>query len=133
MKKISVYLDTSVIGGCFDEEFEEYSRSIIHEIETGKYRGVISDVTIAELNSAPGNVKGILLRLTEGTMTVLSINDDIIALAQKYLDEKIVTENFFEDALHIACATVNTIDLLISWNFKHIVNYNRINQFNYEI
>ena len=60
----------------------------------------------------------------------VSVTGEIEELAENYIKEKIVTEKYYEDALHIACATVYQLDLLISWNFKHIVNFNRIIQFN---
>jgi hypothetical protein len=63
-------------------------------------------------------------------MTILSYTDEVANLAQNYLDENILTENYEEDAFHIAFATVYNVDVLISWNFKHIVNFSRINQFN---
>ena len=58
------------------------------------------------------------------------VSDEMIKLAEKYLELKIVSENYYGDALHIAIATVLCVDLLVSWNFKHIVNLNRIKLFN---
>lgn len=51
-------------------------------------------------------------------------------LADKYLKEKIVTARYKSDALHIAVATIHKVDVMVSWNFKHIVNLNRIRQYN---
>lgn len=130
MKKLKIYLDTSVIGGCFDEEFAEYSNKVIGAIINGNYQGIISEITITELNDAPDDVKNKFHQIPEESLTVLFLNDEVIKLAEMYLSEKIVSINFREDALHIAFATVYNIDVLISWNFKHIVNYNRITKFN---
>ena len=129
MKKLNVYLDTSVIGGCFDIEFSEDSNKIIEAINIGIYNGVISVITVNELLDAPQNVKNLLTEIRE-YLQILEINNEVINLSNEYLNNKVVTDNYKEDALHIAFATVFDVDVLISWNFKHIVNLNKIKQFN---
>jgi len=85
-----------------------------------------------------------LLNLEEAPKQVRELADKIISensefvtageldkdLAEKYVKEKIVTRKFCSDALHIAIATIHKVDVLVSWNFKHIVNLNRIKQYN---
>ncbi|MDQ3020080.1 MAG: PIN domain protein [Bacteroidota bacterium] len=127
MKKQKVYLDTSVIGGCFDLEFKEDSNKIIELIKLDIYEGVISSITIDELEDAPDYVKEIL---NEVDFNILFLNEDVISLAKKYLNEKIISEKYKSDCQHIAIATIFNVDVLISWNFKHIVNLNKIKQFN---
>ncbi|MEO8448003.1 MAG: PIN domain protein [bacterium] len=127
MKKQKVYLDTSVIGGCFDNEFKVDSNKIIELIKFNIYEGVISSITIDELEDAPDYVKEILNKVD---FEILYLNEDVISLAKKYLNEKIVSEKYMSDCQHIAIATIFNIDVLISWNFKHIVNLNKIKQFN---
>ncbi|SRR6266542_1585035 len=127
MKRQKVYLDTSVIGGCFDKEFAEESNKIVELIKLDVYEGVISSVTIDELQDAPRFVKEML---DDIDFTILYLNEDVISLAKKYLKERIIGEKYFRDCQHIAVATVFNADVLISWNFKHIVNLNKINQFN---
>jgi len=129
MKKLNVYLDTSVIGGCFDTEFIEDSNRVIQSIEIGVYRGVISDITINELLHAPQNVKELISNIKENLL-ILELNDEVINLSNEYLNNKVVTDKYKEDALHIAFATIFEADVLLSWNFKHIVNLNKIKQFN---
>jgi len=58
------------------------------------------------------------------------VNDEMLKLAEKYMEQKIVSENYYSDALHIAVATVLGVDVLVSWNFKHIVNLDKIKLFN---
>ncbi|HOO70776.1 MAG TPA: PIN domain-containing protein [Spirochaetota bacterium] len=129
MKKILIYLDTSVIGGVFDSEFKEHSIRIVESIKEDKFIGVISEITIRELESAPDFVKKDF-EIYEEKLEVVRVSDEIKDLAESYISENAVSEKYFEDALHIACATVYQVDVLISWNFKHIVNYNRIMQYN---
>lgn len=129
MKKLRIYLDTSVIGGSFDDEFSAHSIRLIENIKNNIISGVISDITIRELDFAPALVKSDF-GLYKEKLEVIEITDDMIGLAGKYIEENAVTDKFYEDALHIACATVAQVDLLVSWNFKHIVNVNKITLFN---
>lgn len=129
MKKLKIYLDTSVIGGCFDEEFKKYSDRIIENIISDNITGVISEITINELSNAPVFVKEHFITY-KNKLEVLELTEEVKELAMKYIEEKIISERYYEDALHIAFATINQIDVLVSWNFKHIVNFNKIIKFN---
>jgi hypothetical protein len=62
-------------------------------------------------------------------LELVNVTDEVLDLANKYVLEKIITKKYFEDAMHIAFATIYQVDLMVSWNFKHIVNFNKINQF----
>ena len=129
MKKLKIYLDTSVIGGSFDDGFKEHSIRLIKNLKSDRIVGVISEITIRELENAPDFVKKDF-ETYEEKLELLVITEEIKKLAESYIKNKIVTEKYYEDALHIACATVYQVDLLVSWNFKHIVNFNKIMQFN---
>jgi predicted nucleic acid-binding protein len=130
MKPLRVYLDTSILGGRLDEEFSNVTEAMIEAIAAGEIRPVISDVVKAELAEAPEQVLDVLVHLEElGAETVLSTREaDELAMA--YIDAGVVTVNYLEDALHIAIATIARVDVLTSWNFKHIVNLRRIQGFN---
>jgi rRNA-processing protein FCF1 len=130
MKKLKVYIDTSVIGGCFDKAFREWSNQLFEEFISGKKLSVISDAVLKELEKAPEEVREKIEEIPNEFVEKYKITDEIINLTEKYLDQKIVTKKFRDDALHIATATVLNVDVLVSWNFKHIVNLNRIRQFN---
>ncbi len=128
MKKIRVYIDTSVIGGCFDNEFKIYSNDLFKHFYQNNYIPVISETVIEELENAQMKVKDKIKSLDN--LEILENNIEIKTLAKKYLDENIVSGKFFDDALHISSATIYKIDVLVSWNFKHIVNLNKIRLFN---
>lgn len=128
MKKHKVYIDTSVIGGCFDKKFDKFSNELFKRFYDDIYTPVISEIVLEELENAPEQVKDKIKSLDN--LEILENDLEIKTLAQEYLEEKIVTNRFYDDALHIACATINKIDVLVSWNFKHIVNLNRIHLFN---
>lgn len=130
MHKQRVYIDTSVIGGCFDEEFQEWSNKLFEEFIEGKKIAVISKVTSEELDSAPLFVQDKMKSVPLEFLEFLSENEEAEFLAGKYIEAKAVSINFFEDALHIAYATCHNVDVLVSWNFKHIVNFERIKKYN---
>ncbi len=130
MKKLNIYLDTSVIGGCLDSEFEKYSNKIIQDILIGKHIGIVSKLTLAELIEAPDEVKSVMDRLLLINIKVVQEDEESSHLAKLYLDAKILSKKFLNDAIHIALATVNSADLLVSWNFKHVVHWDKIRKFN---
>ena len=125
-----IYLDTSVIGGCFDIEFKEWSRKLFEEFRSGEKIAVISDVTLDELENARQEIRD-QLKLIPGKSMEYVLNDkEAEDLANAYLRERAITKRFYPDALHIAIATINKVDVLVSWNFKHIVNLERIKKYN---
>ena len=128
MKILRIYVENSAIGGYFDDEFKEHTRKLFDKFKNGIYKPIISSHVIAELeNGAPDYVKENLKTINYEEH---SVNDEMLKLAEKYMEQKIVSENYYADALHIAVATVIGVDVLVSWNFKHIVNLDRIRLFN---
>ena len=124
------YFDTSVFGGVYDIEFEEETLQLFERVKLGKIVCVYSDLTETELIKAPENVKMYFNELPKENIERVIVNGEIIALATKYLDEKVVGKTSFDDCLHIATATLYKVDMLVSWNFKHIVNIYRIRGYN---
>ena len=130
MLRPRIYVDTSVIGGCFDEEFEEYSNQLLDEFVSGRKIVIVSDVVLLELEGAPDNVRGVLADVPSENIEYVSLNEESIQLADSYLKDGVVAESSISDARHIAIASVERVDVLVSWNFKHIVNINRIHLLN---
>ena len=126
-KKLSLYLDTSVIGGYFDKEFEQDTRLLFKNIEDGIYDVFISDLTKNELEAAPEKVKNLLEDIE---YRQIFVTDECEDLAEEYIKENVVGKASKEDCIHIATATIHNIDVLVSWNFKHIVNVQRIRGYN---
>jgi hypothetical protein len=126
--KPRIYPDTSVFGGVFDPEFDEWSKILFLDFSKGEKIAVISDLTLKEL--APQGVMEVYSNLSNENMESIFLNDEVKALAQKYILENIVTDKYLLDAQHIALASIHRGDVLVSWNFKHIVNYNKIRLYN---
>lgn len=124
------YFDTSVFGGVFDTEFEEVTLQLFERVRLGKIVCLYSDLTLTELVKAPIKVQDYFKNLPKENLELVIVNDEILVLASKYISEKVVGPTSFDDCIHIATATINKADILVSWNFKHIVNVYRIRGYN---
>ncbi len=128
--KQRIYIDTSVFGGYFDSEFAEHTIPLFERLTDNEFILLFSSVTQDELENAPMNVKNLVKSIKTMNTEFLEITEDAIDLATEYIAEKVVGQTSFADCLHIAIATINHADFLVSWNFKHIVNVQRIRGFN---
>ena len=124
------YFDTSVFGGVFDSEFEQETLILFERVKLGQIMCVYSDLTISELSKAPSRVRSFLENLENEFKEKIFVTSESLLLAETYVDEKVVGETSLDDCLHIAMATINKVDILVSWNFKHIVNVYRIRGYN---
>ena len=125
-----IYLDTSVFGGYFDEEFTEHTVPLFDRLKNNEFTLLFSTVTQDELEGAPEKVKELVKSLKPEYTDFLDTNDEVVNLALEYISEKVVGRTSYADCLHIALATINHADFLVSWNFKHIVNVDRIRGYN---
>jgi hypothetical protein len=126
MKQARLYADTSVFGGCFHREFEVVSRQLLDEVRSGRFSLVISETMLRELSLAPDQVKSLLTTIPSNLIETLHLNEDIEALRDAYLEARVVGNASRIDAEHIASASVADVDLIVSWNFKHIVHFDKI-------
>jgi predicted nucleic acid-binding protein len=125
-----IYIDTSVVGGYFDEEFSEATTKLFERLENGEVLFIVSDLLHLELLNAPQHVRELLLRYTADKFERISLTQEAVTLADTYIREGVVGKTSVEDCRHIAMATINKVDVLASWNFKHIVNLDRIKGYN---
>jgi predicted nucleic acid-binding protein len=130
MKMQKIYIDTSVIGGCFDNEFSKWSNGLVRDFQKGIFIPVLSEVVSIEIVKAPRNVREKYAEIASYNAIMLEITEEVGALAEVYRKRKILTPKFSDDMLHIALSTVAKVDILVSWNFKHIVHFDKIRQFN---
>ena len=130
MVKQRFYFDTSVFGGVYDSEFEETSIQIFEKVKLGQITCVYSDLTEGELFKAPEKVRNFFKDLEKENLEIIYVDEEALKLARKYIDENVVGKTSFDDCVHIALATIHKVDILISWNFKHIVNIYRIRGYN---
>ena len=129
-KRLTLYVDTSVIGGYFDIEFEKETRILFQNIESCKYDIMYSSVTEDELLNAPEQVRELIKGMSEFLIKKVELSEEAVKLADTYISEGVVGKTSREDCFHIALATINKADILVSWNFKHIVNIFKIRGYN---
>ncbi len=130
MHKIRVYVDTSVFGGVHDDEFAELSEQFFDRVKAGKFVVLVSQLTTGELEDAPERVSRVLLDLPPERVEQIMLDEEVRALADDYIRADVLSQASQDDAIHVAAATVASADLILSWNFRHIVNYDRIRGFN---
>lgn len=129
LKPLRVYADTSVHGGAFDDEFALSSRIFFRQVEQGKFRLVIAPLVELELRTEPMNVRTLFTSMLSIAETAQE-SELAVRLMDAYLRADIVGSAARSDALHVATATVAECRVIVSWNFKHIVHYDKIPLYN---
>jgi len=126
----SLYCDTSVIGGYFDDEWMDATRELLRQAEAARFRLVTSVVTAREIINAPPDVRGKFADAFGEEERILDLSEEAEALAQAYVAAGVVTPKYVDDARHVAIATVEGIGIVVSWNFRHLANLRREAGFN---
>lgn len=125
-----IYVDTSVFGGKFDLEFELWSRLFFEKIFNSDIKLILSNVAEDELINSPQKVKKFVESIPKKNLKKVKLSEEAVLLAEKYIEEKIVGKSSRAYCYHIAIATILKSDILVSWNFKHTVNIQKINGYN---
>ena len=127
------YLDTSVFGGYWDDIFEKETRQFLEYAEELQAKLIYSNITERELKPAPQRVRELPKEIVKSygklSFEVVEIDSEIESLADKYIKEKALTEKCRDDARHIAAATVHGVSVLVTWNFKHMINFLRMRHY----
>ena len=130
MRRDRFYIDASVVGGCLDQEFAEKSLALIDMAREGKVAFVVSDLLINELLDAPPDVRAILASVPDESIERVPMTAETGRLRDAYLAAKVVGRSSSNDAHHVALATVARAQMVVSWNFTHLVHYDKIRGFN---
>ena len=130
MKQQRIYIDTSIVGGFFDSEFEVETKLLFKRLENKEVIFVTSTVLGQELQDAPEHVRTLLQKYDKSCFEEIELTTEAIELADRYIAEKVVGKTSLNDCRHIALATIHKVDVLASFNFKHIVNLERIKGYN---
>ena len=127
-----VYIDSSVVYGAPAKEFAQDSKRFWEAFRNGEFTLIVSDVLRIEMERAPQSVQDRFGTLPESQIERVVATVESNALAEQYIAEKVVGESNMDDCQHIALATIAKADVLVSWNFKHIVyrraGYNDVNE-----
>ena len=126
---VKIYADTSVFGGVFDTEFEEPSKAFFSAVKQSRFVLVSSELVRQEIQAGPKRVKDFFSEIL-AIVEIAEITAEAMKLQHAYTDAGILSEKYSTDALHVALATVSQASLIVSWNFKHIVNFQKIPMYN---
>ncbi len=129
VRTASLYLDTSVLGGYFDEEWQVPTRELWQQMKAGLWHFHTSIIAFDELTKAPSSVRE-LFQETFDPHNLVPVTQEIEQLAAQYIEKSVLTPKYTDDARHVAACTVAKIDYLVSWNFRHLVNVQREAGFN---
>jgi hypothetical protein len=130
IKRQRIYIDRSIVGGFFDKIFENETKMLFQRLENKEIIFVVSEVLSDELVDAPERVRTLLDNYSDDYFEKVPLTNEAKELADKYIAEKVVGSTSLDDCRHIALATINNVDVLASWNFRHIVNLKRIIGYN---
>ena len=128
-KTIRVYADTSVFGGVFDDEFASASKTFFDAVRRDRFLLVTSELVRQEIQVGPNNVQQLfedILRVAD----IAEVTGEVLRLQKAYTNAGILTVKYSTDAMHVALATVSQASLIVSWNFRHIVNFKKIPMYN---
>ncbi|MBP9152278.1 MAG: PIN domain protein [Flavobacteriales bacterium] len=125
-----VYIDTSVFGGNFDAEFDKETKPFFKHVFAQKVKILVSEVLELEIYRAPKYIVEFFEAIPDELIERVELTDEVRNLAETYINENVVGKTSLADCQHIALATINKADVLVSWNFKHIVNLERIRGYN---
>jgi predicted nucleic acid-binding protein len=125
-----IYVDTSVVNGAFAQRFAQDTKPFWNAVQKGMVRIIVSDILEQEVKKAPQHIRDFLGSFSEAQFERIVSTNESDALAEQYVIENVVGQSSLDDCKHIALATLANADVLVSWNFKHIVNDNRIRGYN---
>lgn len=131
-RRLKLYLDTSVISHLFADDVPDKmadTKELWQDFINEKYEVFISDTTLEEIDRCHEPKRGKMTeKLDECDIQFLKISNEVTSLAGEYLKNGILNHKSIDDCKHIAFAVVNNCDIVVSWNFKHLVNYQTINK-----
>ena len=127
---MKVFLDSSVFGGYFDKEFAEITRKLFQYMKQNHVKICVSQGVLGEIDSAPAKVQELLNEIPVDLLVIIPDSDEIKKLRDAYILQHVLGVGSIQDAGHIASATVARVDMIVSWNFRHIVNFQKIRGFN---
>jgi predicted nucleic acid-binding protein len=128
--KLRIYLDTSVIGGCFDEEFKIESNRLLQMAQEGQIIFLLSDLLLQEVSRAPENIRTLMSSLPDESTEIIISTPEDVELRKAYMAADVVGPAAENDAHHVAIATIAKADVIVSWNFKHLVHWDKIRLYN---
>ncbi|MCL2050191.1 MAG: PIN domain-containing protein [Lachnospiraceae bacterium] len=125
-KKLKIYIDTSVVSHLDASDRPEWMADTLklwEDMANGKYEIFTSNVAIGEIYKCSEPKRSFMLdKLKEIELSVVNAETKVEDLSQEFIKLGILKEKSLDDCMHIATALLLKCDVIVSWNFKHIVN-----------
>lgn len=125
MKKLKLYVETTVWNFLFsktDHEKRSWTKLLFEEYENGLFYFYISQIVLEEIRRAePTRRDQLEDAIRKYQPVILWSNDEAVALVGKYLNARFIPERYIDDLNHLAIASIHDMDVLVSWNLRHIV------------
>lgn len=131
-EKIKIYLDTTIPNYVYAVHIPEkqlLTIKLFNEIRKGKHRAFVSDIVLGEIQKAEKSLRNKLLKQIKN-IEILRPTEEVETLARNYIDNKIISPTYADDARHVAIATINNMDAVISWNYDHLVSLSKVKKIN---
>jgi len=125
MRKLKIYLDTSVPSAYYDESNKnrcEITKKWWDEKLFQENEVYISEIALMEISRTKNEVLRNKLKTLVKAAQRLVVVEGTIELAKAYIKQGIIPKDYYDDALHISLAAISGMDVIVSWNFKHMVN-----------
>lgn len=126
IKPLRLYVDPSVLGGCFDADFAEESTRFFDLVRDGRIVALVGQVVVDELRDAPPQLRALFRSLAEEWVVPVDLTPETIELRDAHVTAGIVTRRYVDDATHVAAASVARADAVVSWSFRHIVRLDKM-------
>lgn len=124
------YIDLSVVVGYYDEKYKEATTKLYDRLDNDEVIFVISELLEVELTSMLFPINAPFLNYSSDRVERIKLSKDCYDLAQSYIDDQVTSQFGLELCLHIAMATINKVDVFVSWNYKYYVNLDKIRAYN---
>lgn len=122
MRKLKIYLETTVFNYYFDEDRPGHEDvvELFDRIKEGRYEVLTSEYTVREIERAPEPKRSKMIAIVDALTERIDLDRNIEALANRYVDEGIIPSKYRGDAIHVAVASIVNADCIVSYNFQHI-------------
>ena len=124
-----VYVDSSIIVGCCDLYHNTWSKNLMEDFKKGLYKPVISTLVQAEMADVPPEVLEAYAEFLKVDPKIIDVSEKADTLAEIYVERNVLNEGFYHDALHVALATLEEVDILVTWDHPNVLHFSKVRGF----
>jgi hypothetical protein len=126
MERSRIYVETSVLGGCFDPEFRYWTHGLIEDFRKGTFQPVMSDIVASEVLELHESIRGIHRELLALGAQEVGVTLAALDLRRAYQERVTLAPNFQNDLLHLAVASLADVDVTVSWGLPRVISLDQL-------